>query len=124
MKRKIPFELFGEKQELCFTITGIAELEKAMGKSIQQIVKSGNAGVDFCLTALPIALKRINPHIYLEKIEKYLDEGGTIDELATPLVYAIAASGVLGKEASHSAMEVYYPELYKEQKQEQEEKNG
>lgn len=123
MKRKIPFDLFGEKQELCFTIMGIAELEKTMGKSIQQIMRSGNAGVEFCLAAFPIALKRLNPHIYLEKIEKYLEDGGTIDEVATPLVYAVAASGVLGKAAADAVMELYYPELFKKQETEPEAKN-
>lgn len=124
MKRKIPFELFGEKQELSFNIIGIAELEKAMGKSIQQIVKKEDAGVGFCLAALPIALKRLNPHIYIEKIEKYLEGGGTIDELSTPLVCAIAASGVLGKAASDAAMSIYYPELFQDKGEEPEAKNG
>ena len=124
MKKTIPFDLFGEKQELCFTILGIAELEKSMGKSIQQIVKTADAGVGFCLAALPIALKRLNPHMYLEKIEKYLEEGGTIDSLAVPLIHAIAASGVLGKETADTIMEIYYPELYpKTEEVTEEEKN-
>lgn len=67
MKKTIPFDLFGEKQELCFTIAGIAELERATGKSIQQIMQSGNGGFDFCLTALPICLKRMSPHLYIKK---------------------------------------------------------
>lgn len=118
MKRKIPFDLFGEKEELCFTIAGIAELERALGRSVQQIAQSGNAGVEFCLTALPICLRRINPHLYVEKIENYLDkEGNTIDGIAIPIVHALAASGVLGKTVANNALRIYYPELYLEPKE-------
>ncbi|MBU2703876.1 hypothetical protein Ga0466249_005026 [Sporomusaceae bacterium BoRhaA] len=119
MKNKIPFEAFGEKQEVCFTITGIAELERTMGKSVQQIISSGDAGVSFCLAALPIALKRLNPHIYLNKIETFLENGGDINELAAPLVAAIAASGVLGQTYVKNAMAMYYPDLYKEESDEE-----
>lgn len=119
MKRTIPFECFGEKQELKFTIAGIAELERALGKSIQQIVQSGNAGIDFCLSALPICLKRIHPSLYMKKIEEYLDvEGHTIDDIAIPIVHAIAASGALGKTIAINALRIYYPELYPEEAEE------
>jgi hypothetical protein len=127
MKRSIPFDLFGEKQSLSFTITGIVELEKALGKSIQQIVRSGNAGFEFCLVALPICLKRINPHLYVEKIEKYLDvEDNSIDDIATLIIHAIAASGALGKTIASNALRIYYPELYPEpvEAEESEEKNA
>lgn len=124
MKKAIPFDLFGEKQEVCFTIRGIAELERALGKSIQQIVYTSGAGFDFCLNALPLCLKRINPHIYEEKIEKYLDiEGHSIDDIGTPIVHAIAASGALGKEISDATMAIYYPDLYKKPEEAITEKN-
>lgn len=113
MKRKIPFDLFGEKQELVFTISTIAELEMVLGKSIQQIVQSMNAGVSFCLAALPICLKRIQPQMYVKKIEDYLDvEDHSIDDIAIPIIHAICASGALGKTASDNAMRIYYPDLY------------
>jgi len=113
MKKTIPFKLFGSDEKLCFTILTIAELEMALGKSIQQIVTSQNAGISFCLTALPICLKRINPHLYVQKIEEYLDvEGHVIDDIAVPIIHAIAASGALGKEVSDNALRIYYPDLY------------
>lgn len=125
MKKTIPFELFGQKEKLCFTIPTIAELEMALGKSIQQIVHSQNAGFHFCLTALPLCLKRINPHLYVEKIEKYLsDDGKTIDDIAIPIIHAICASGALGTTYQKNALKVYYPELYPDEVEEdKEEKN-
>lgn len=125
MKRTIPFDLFGEKQELCFTIAGLAELERALGKSIQQIVQSQNAGFDFCLNALPICLKRINPHLYVKRIEEYLsEEDRTIDDIAVPIIHAIAVSGALGKAVADAAMAIYYPELYTAPAEEEPEKNA
>ncbi len=124
MKKTIPFELFGEKQELCFTIIGIAELEKALGKSIQQIVQTQDAGFNFCLTALPICLKPINPHLYVSKIEEYLSvEDRSIGDIALPIIHAICASGALGKRAKDRVMSDYYPDLYKKPEEETE-KNG
>jgi hypothetical protein len=124
MKKTIPFECFGEKQQLCFTISGIVELERALNKSVQQIAQSGNAGFDFCLTALPICLKRINPHLYVKKIEDYLEtEGNTIDDIAIPIVHAIAASGALGKTIANNALRIYYPDQYPEPEVEESEKN-
>jgi len=123
MKRTIPFDLFGEKQELCFTIAGIAALERALGKSIQQIVVSQDAGFNFCLTALPICLKNIQPSLYVKKIEEYLDvEGHSIDDIAVPIIHAIAASGALGKAAANAVLKIYYPEFFKDE--EVPEKNG
>lgn len=114
MKNKIPFNLFGEEQELSFTITAIPALERALGKSVSQIVHSQNAGFDFCLSALPLCLKQLNPHLYIKKIEEYLDvEGHYIEDIAVPIIHAILASGALGKVAKDNALAVYYPEFYK-----------
>lgn len=125
MKKTIPFDLFGQPEKLCFTIPAIAEMEEALGKSIQQIVYSQNAGFRFCLIALPICLKRINPHIYVKKIEKYLSEDGrSIDDIAIPILHAICASGALGTVVQKNALRIYYPDLYPEEEEEEEtEKN-
>jgi hypothetical protein len=113
MKRTIPFDLFGEKQELCFTIGGLAELERKLGKPIQQIIASENAGFDFCLSALPICLERIQPHLYEEKIEQYINEDEhTINDIAIPIIQAIVVKGALGKKYADVVLAMHYPELY------------
>lgn len=125
MKKTIPFNLFGKQQELRFTISGLAAFERVQGKSIQQIVQSENAGFNFCLNALPICLEKLNQHLYEEKIEKYLDEEGhTLDDIAVPIIEAIAISGALGKQIADNVARKYYPELYPEPaKEEETEKN-
>lgn len=115
MKNTIPFNLFGEEQELCFTILGVRELERTLGRSLNQILASQYDGFDFVFAALPIALKRLPVAEYDEKITKYLTEenGRTIDSIALPILYAIFISGAAGKERQDFAMEKYYPELFK-----------
>lgn len=123
MQKTVPFEVFGMNQYLKFDIIRLAELEMALGQSLPMILKSGNAGVNFCLRALPIALKqhyhKASPEMFAPMIEKYLDEGGSLDDLAMPIVLAIARSGILGK-AAENELEGKDPE----QVEETDEKNG
>jgi len=104
MKKTIPFDLFEQGQTIYFDILRLAEFEKAMGAPIQQIIQSGNAGINFCLAGLQVGLKhhnrRVTPAFYADKISEYLDEGGTIDDIAVPIIRAIVASGLFGKEAA------------------------
>jgi hypothetical protein len=105
MKKTIPFNLFGENQYLMFDILRLAELERAMGCTVIDIAQRGDAGVNFCVTALPIAMKqhyRPDPAFYAAKIEAHLENGGLLDDIAVPLVKAIAASGVFGREAKEN----------------------
>ena len=109
MKKTIPFDLFEHGQTIYFDILRLAEFEKAMGAPIQQIIQSGNAGINFCLAGLQVGLKhhnrRATPDFYAEKIGEYLDEGGAIDEIAVAIIRAIMASGLFGKEAAARADE-------------------
>lgn len=117
MKNTIPFDLFGEKQEMCFTIGDIRPFERAMGMPIQKIYMTGYAGFDFVLTALPFCLKKLNAHLIEEKVRQYLiaESGRKIDDIAIPIVHAISASGALGKDAMDEALCIYYPEFYQKQ---------
>lgn len=104
MKKTIPFELFEPNQYIYFDILRLAEFEKALGMSIIEIVKRQEAGLNFCLTALPIVLKhhyfKATPLFFAEKIEEYLEKGGSLEEIALPIIKAIFASGVFGKEVN------------------------
>jgi len=106
MKKTIPFNLFGENQYIMFDIIRIAELERALGRNINSLVASGDAGVDFCLKALPIGMKQHyapNPKDYAERIEAHLEAGGKLSDIEIPLIKAILASGIYGKSAAKKA---------------------
>lgn len=108
MKNTIPFEIFEAGQYLQFDIMRLAELETAAGKSISSIIAAGDVGVSFALMALPIAMKqhypRVTPQDFVEKIENYLEQGGDLNSILVPIVRAILASGVLGKEVQSRAL--------------------
>jgi hypothetical protein len=113
MKKSIPFELFGPNQYIMFDIQRLAELERALGRDITSIVRSQYAGVDFCLAALPIGMRqhyKAAPSVFAEKIEAYLENGGTLDDIALPIIKAIVASGILGKEMNDRLNESSEPE--------------
>ena len=102
MKKTVPFELFDKNQYLMFDILRLAALETSLGQSLPTAFRAGNAGVNFCLAALPIGLAqhyhKPTPAMFVEKIENYLDNGGTLDEIATPILRAIIATGIMGSE--------------------------
>ena len=125
MKRAIPFDLFGEKEELHFTGTKIGELEHALGKMIINVIREQNFGYEFCLAALPICLKKIQSHLYEDKIDNYIlgAEGRTILDIGLLIGDAMLAAGALGKGMSDVVMAKHYPELYKAPTDETIEKN-
>ena len=101
MKHTIPFEFFAKGQTIYFDILRLAELEKMLGDSILQIMRRADAGVTFVLAGLTVGLQHEYPQntraAVLEKLEQYFETGGTLDEVATPIVRAIVASGIFGK---------------------------
>ena len=103
MKKTIQFELFAPNQTIYFDILRLAELEKALGMPINAIVTKQETGIGFCLTALRIGMKhhyrKGTDDFYAEKIEKHFEDDGTLEEILVPIIRAIMASGVFGKEA-------------------------
>ncbi len=100
MKKTVPFEIFGPNQYLMFDIGRLAELEQALGHSIIDVAVKQDIGVNFCLTALPIAMKqhyRPDRNLFANKIEEFIENGGSISDITVPLVKAIAATGIFGK---------------------------
>lgn len=102
MKKTIPFDLFEPNQTIYFDILRLAELEERQGMSINELMQKGDAGVTFCINGLLIGMKhhyhKATPSLFAEKIEKYLDDGGQLQDIAIPIVEAIFASGIFGQE--------------------------
>jgi hypothetical protein len=122
VKKTVPFELFNKNEYLMFDILRLAELERALGKSIAGLLVQQEFGIDYVLKALPIAMKqhyhKSSPEFFADKIEKVFENGGTLDEIAVPIIKAILASGSLGKEVRDRALGIIDDEVP------QDEKNG
>lgn len=102
MKKTVPFELFRPGEEIYFNIVRLAELEKKINKPIVEIVGTSYIGIDFCLAGIEVGLKQHYPRTtkeqFAEMMGKYLEEGGTLDEIAVPIIKAIMASGIFGQQ--------------------------
>jgi hypothetical protein len=109
MKKTIPFELFGANQYIYFDILRLVELEKMYGSSIIKLVAEQDVSINFCLSALVIGMKqhyhKATPVFFAEKLEKYLEDGGGINDVITPIVQAIISSGLFGKSDSEDEIE-------------------
>lgn len=120
---KIPFNLFGEEQHLEFDLQKLEDFEIAIGKGVQQIIRSEDEGIHFCLKALPFCLKKMTKQFYINKIEEHLESGGTLDQISSRIIHAIFATGILGKGPVDAVMAIYYPELYPQKIEDSAEKN-
>jgi len=103
MKKTINFDLFEKGQSIYFDILRLAELEKALGMPITAIITRQETGIGFCLTALRIGMKqhyrRGTEEFYADLMEKHFDNDGTLEDILVPIIRALMASGVFGKEA-------------------------
>lgn len=122
MVPSIPFDLFGEGQQLRLTIGKFLAIEQILKKPIGEIASLTNS---LDLTSLTVILsvgiensegkaKAKSPQWYAGEIQKLLMDGHEIDEIMVPVVKAIAASGLLG----HAAYLNVFPEAETEDEKE------
>ena len=100
MKKTIPFEVFGANQFIYFDINRLMRLEQLLGKSITHIVAVHDITIDFLVKSLMVGLShhsRDNAAQWTNKLKKFFDDGGSIEELAEPILLAIIGSGIFGK---------------------------
>ena len=100
MKKSVPFEVFGENQYLYFDIQRLMRLEQLLGKSISNVVAFHDITLDFIVKSLMVGLShhsRDNISQWTAKIEKYFEDGGSIELLAEPIMRGIIVSGIFGK---------------------------
>lgn len=99
MKKSVPFEVFGENQYLYFDIQRLMRLEQLLGKSISNVVASHDITLDFIVKSLMVGLShhsRDNVSQWTAKVEKYFEDGGSIELLAEPIMRGIIVSGIFG----------------------------
>lgn len=109
MHKLVKIDFFGKEQTLYFNVLRLAELERALGKSILKIVAEQEVGVDFCCHALAIGLKHHDKKMsYLkaaEMLEDYFERGGDLNEIIMAGVKALMATGLFGKRSLENESE-------------------
>lgn len=100
MIKSIPFEVFGSNQYLYFDIKRLMRLEQLLGRSISNIVATHDISLNFIVNAAMVGLSHHSKETAAQwtvKVEQFFDGGGSIEELAVPIIQAIIASGIFGK---------------------------
>jgi hypothetical protein len=113
MNKSIPFEVFGPNQFIKFDIVRISDLEAKLGKPILRAIAEEDISFNFILKGLMVGMQqhyRPVSKFYSDKIEEHLMNGGTVEELAQPLLKAIMASGIMGKKMADVALGIVEPE--------------
>lgn len=115
--KRIPCNFFGEGQKLYFNIARLAELESVTGQKIGELLSS--LSLKSLVLAYVIGLQheqRRSEQWYYTRLQELFDNGEiTLDELTIPIVKAVAASGVLGKQVY---FEMFPEELTDQDKEE------
>lgn len=116
--KRIPFELFGPGQYLCFDIGRLIQAENLTGKSAGEIIQSQTLNLGLTTALLSVGLRQHgihSPQWYAERMQELISDGHEPEEFTLPLVKAIAGSGILGRA-------VYYA-VFPEEAPPDEEKN-
>lgn len=100
--KRIACDLFGEGQHLFFNTARLLQLENATGKEILTLcgrVFSMNEIVTAYMIGLAHENKNKQTQWYANKIDALFEAGVSFEELFEPVMKAIVATGVLGREA-------------------------
>lgn len=100
MIKSIPFEVFGSNQFLYFDIKRLMRLEQLLGKSVSNIVATHDISLNFIVNAVMVGLSHHSKESAAQwsvKVEHFFDDGGSIEELAVPIIQAVIASGIFGR---------------------------
>lgn len=112
MKRSIPFEAFAPNQYIYFDIARMAAVERETGQGIVTLLidmEDRRAPVSVLTALLRHGLAhhyRNKPGVIEKVIDQYHDDGNTIigPEVMKPLLRAVLASGLMGKEIADKAI--------------------
>lgn len=117
--KRVQCDLFGKNESISFNILRLMELESLLKKPIVTAIANGFGLVELT-SAFSVGMqhcKRRTPQWYAIEMQKLLEEGTyTYDEFVAPVLKAIIASGLLGKEAYYEAFPEERIETIKESK--------
>ena len=107
MKNAIRFNFFGAEDQIYFNIARLQELEAVTGKTINGILSS-DLSITLLVQGLMVGLRHVNGNrpeqFYVQKIEEYMEGGGSVTDLWEAVTKALAASGILGKQLADVVM--------------------
>lgn len=107
--KTVNYEVFGYGQDIYFNIGRLAAVENLIKVPVGEIIASQYLNLNHLAGLIAVGLshhQKRTPQWYLDKIQELLDKGMTIEEIHEPVVKALAASGIMGKEVYYA----FFPE--------------
>lgn len=107
--KKVNYEFFGEGQDIYFNIGRLAAVENLSKVSIGKMIAEEHLNLNHLAAFLAVGLshhQKKTPQWYLDKVQELLDEGVSIEDINLPVVKALAASGIMGKQIYYA----FFPE--------------
>lgn len=107
--KSVNYEVFGFGQDIYFNIGRLAMVENVGKCPIGEIISQNYLNLNHLAVLISVGLshhQKRTPAWYLDKIQELVDQGVTIEEIHQPVVKALAASGIMGKEVYYA----FFPE--------------
>lgn len=104
--KKVLCTLFGENEYIFFDVGRLAQLEMLEGRSFADLLIDGKLSLNTILNAYSVGMaqhKRRPPQWYAEKLQELVEQGITYIDFAEPVMKALIASGMFGKDAYYQA---------------------
>lgn len=107
MKKAVSFELFEPNQTMYFNIMRLKEFEDRMGIPFGRMVGQ-ECSIKFCIIGLSVGLRHHYPQEHSDafwagKMDEYMENGGTLQDIFLKIAEAIGMSNALGKFTPQSA---------------------
>lgn len=101
MRHSTPFPFFDRARKLRFDVNALCDLEATLGQSVGAAFTDGKAGISTLRALLWAGLKWEEPSLTEKKVgeflQTYLENGGTVDQIADVVGKAMIDSGIVGK---------------------------
>lgn len=107
--KSVNYEVFGFGKDIYFNIGRLAMVENVGKCPIGEIISQNYLNLNHLAVLISVGLshhQKRTPAWYLDKIQELVDQGVTIEEIHQPVVKALAASGIMGKEVYYA----FFPE--------------
>lgn len=107
MAKKIDFPAMGEEKQIWFNIGRLQKVEELLGVPIGEIMQTlDKLNIKYMVVFLRVGMMQEgfkSEQYWQEKMDEAFDNGFTLNDIQTPIMQAIVASGLLG-EAAYNAL--------------------
>lgn len=103
MAKKIDFPAMGEGKQIYFGISKLQKLEEVLNKPLGEIMQGfDKLNIKYMVTFLRVGMSHDgykSEQYWQDRLDEAFEKGYTLEDIQTPIMKAIVASGLLGNAA-------------------------